>query len=516
MTGTKRIILNTVATYGRSVLGIFLGLFSARWVLAALGKSDLGLFGVVGSIIVCVQLLNIVMSSAVARYYAFAIGRTKDMSADDARELMLGWFNSAMAIHTVLPAVLVAIGYPAGVWVIMNWLVVPDGRIEACIWVFRLSLVAAFFNMATVPYIAMYRAKQLIAELTVWEVVRNIITFSGAFALLYVGGDHLIIYAAIMSLAPVAILIVQSCRARRQFDCCKVQWELLFDVGKMRQIVVFGLCDLMTSIGCIVRDQGAAFLINKVFGPVVNSAYSIANQLSSQTTSLAGAMNGALMPAITTTEGEGQHAKAVMLAHRSCKFCTLLVLLFAVPLAIEADEVLRLWLVNPPEYTADLCRCVLVTAVCFKLGWGYHMAILADGRVALYQMTVGSISVATLPVMFVLTKFFGVLGVGYALAANAFALSIVRVFYGKFLVGVKISYWLLKVLLPLSVVAAVSLLAGLLPCRFMEPSFMRIVVTTIVSVLVLAGLSWLMLLDSQEKRYILDRVSGLAWFGKKR
>ena len=516
MTGTKRIILNTVATYGRSVLGIFLGLFSARWVLAALGKSDLGLFGVIGSIIVCVQLLNIVMSSAVARYYAFAIGRTKDMAADDARELMLGWFNSAMMIHTVLPAVLVAIGYPVGVWVIMHWLVVPDGRIEACIWVFRLSLVAAFFNMATVPYIAMYRAKQLIAELTVWEVVRNIITFSGAFTLLHVGGDHLIIYAAIMSLAPAVILIVQSCRARRQFDCCKVRLELLFDVGKMRQIVVFGLCDLMTSIGCIVRDQGAAFLINKVFGSVVNSAYSISNQLSSQTNALASAMNGALMPAITTTEGEGNHNKAIMLAHRSCKFCTLLVLLFAVPLAIEADEVLRLWLVNPPEYTAGLCRCALLTAVCFKLGWGYHMAILADGRVALYQMTVGIISVATLSVMFVLTKFFGVLGVGYALAANAFILSLVRVFYGKFLVGVKISYWLSKVLLPLSAVAAVSLLAGLLPCRFMESSFMRIVVTTIVSVLVLSGLSWMMLLDSQEKRYILDRISGFAGLGKKR
>ena len=503
MTGTKRIIINALASYGRSVLGIFLGLFSARWVLAALGKSDLGLFGVVGSIIICVQLLNISMSSAVARYYAFAIGEAKKLTDDRARDLLLRWFNSAVSIHFILPAILVCVGYPIGIWIVKKWLVVPDGRVDACIWVFRFSLVAAFVNMASVPYIAMYRARQLIAELTVWEVVRNVITFVGAFALLYVGGDHLIIYSAIMAFAPVLILTIQAYRARMQFDCCRVHFDMLFDIMRIKSMTAFGLCDLMTSIGCIVRDHGAAFLINKVFGPALNSAYSIANQLSSQTNALASAMNGALMPAITTTEGEGEHGKAVLLAHRSCKFCTLLVLLFAVPLCIEADEVLRLWLVNPPEYTAELCRCVLLTAVCFKIGWGYHMALLADGRIALYQMTVGLISVVTLPAMAVLVKYVGVIGVGYALAANALLLSIVRVVYGRVLLGVEVKYWLLHIVLPVAIATAAAYFVGMLPSAFMEASFCRIVVTTFLSVVALAVVSCIVVLDGRERSFLL-------------
>lgn len=507
MTADRRIILNALATYGRSLLSLFMGMFSARWVLMALGETDLGIFGVVGSIILCIQLLNIVMSTAVARFFAFAIGEAKNTDSVSARKLLMDWFNAAMSVHLILPVVLSFIGYPIGIWLINNWLVVPDGRIDACIWVFRFSLLSAFVGMVSVPYIAMYRAKQLIVELTVWEVIRTVIVFCGAFFLLHFGGDKLIFYAAIMSFSLVLILCIQVYRAHVQFDCCRIRSDALFCLEKIKKIVAFGCCDLFSSLGCIVRDQGAAFIINKVFGLATNSAYGIANQLSSQTNALASAMNGALMPAITTTEGEGNHGKAIMLSHRSCKFCTLLVLFFAVPLSIETDEVLRLWLVNPPEYTAGLCRCALLTAVCFKLGWGYHMAILADGRVAFYQMTVGCISIATLPVMFVLTKFLGVMGVGYSLVVNAFILSSVRVFYGKFLVGVKIMYWFSRVLLPLFVTAVVSLLVGIIPYYFMDPSFIRIVVTTAVSVLFLGGLSWVILLDSYEKHYILDKVS---------
>lgn len=37
MSANKRILLNVIATYGRSLFGLVCGLFSARWVLEALG-----------------------------------------------------------------------------------------------------------------------------------------------------------------------------------------------------------------------------------------------------------------------------------------------------------------------------------------------------------------------------------------------------------------------------------------------------------------------------------------------
>ena len=42
MTPNRRIFLNIIATYGRSLYALVLGLFTARWVLEALGQVDFG------------------------------------------------------------------------------------------------------------------------------------------------------------------------------------------------------------------------------------------------------------------------------------------------------------------------------------------------------------------------------------------------------------------------------------------------------------------------------------------
>lgn len=56
MTQNRRILLNIVATYGRSLYALVCGLFISRWVLAALGKTDFGLCGVVSGMTVIVML----------------------------------------------------------------------------------------------------------------------------------------------------------------------------------------------------------------------------------------------------------------------------------------------------------------------------------------------------------------------------------------------------------------------------------------------------------------------------
>ena len=57
MSPNRRIFLNIVATYGRSLYALVCGLFISRWVLAALGKSEVGLYGVVGGMAVIVMLV---------------------------------------------------------------------------------------------------------------------------------------------------------------------------------------------------------------------------------------------------------------------------------------------------------------------------------------------------------------------------------------------------------------------------------------------------------------------------
>ena len=43
MTANRRIFLNIVATYGRSLHALVIGLFCGRWTLRTLGEADYGL-----------------------------------------------------------------------------------------------------------------------------------------------------------------------------------------------------------------------------------------------------------------------------------------------------------------------------------------------------------------------------------------------------------------------------------------------------------------------------------------
>ena len=168
MTENKRIILNVIVTYGRSVYGIVLGLFTARWILAALGTVDFGLYGLIGGLVVFIAFLNTLLSVATARFFAYSVGRCQVRSEDglkDCRDL----FSAACAIHFTMAVVLTCIGYPLGTWAVQHYLRIPPDRVCACLWVWRMVCLNCFFSMVNVPFAAMYKAKQEIAEMTLYS-----------------------------------------------------------------------------------------------------------------------------------------------------------------------------------------------------------------------------------------------------------------------------------------------------------------------------------------------------------
>lgn len=67
MSPNKRIFLNIIATYGRSLFALLCGVFTSRWVLEALGAESFGLYGVVGGTTVFITLLNTMLACATGR-----------------------------------------------------------------------------------------------------------------------------------------------------------------------------------------------------------------------------------------------------------------------------------------------------------------------------------------------------------------------------------------------------------------------------------------------------------------
>ena len=511
MSGIKRIVLNTMATYGRTMLAMAMGLFSSRWVLGALGQNDFGLYSVVGGLMTFVVLLNGLLASSVGRYYAYAIGAAKVQKEGSSTEDLERWFNSAVSIHWFLPIILVAIGYPVGTYAIRHWLTIPEGREVACLWVFRISLATAFMNMISVPYIAMYQAKQLIAELSLWSIITTFVKFGIAYMMLTYPGDRFIAYAFLTAIAPSVILGIQVYRARRHFAACRVRFAYLFDFRRLWKIFNFAFWDFFGWIGGTVRDQGSVFVINRHYGAGMNAAYGIAQRVIAYTGSLSAAIIGALQPAITTAVGERRLETAKIMSFRTCKFSVLMIALFGIPAIVEIEQLLKLWLVNPPTYTAEFCQCILVATMLLKLGWGHHIAVCAVGKIASFQMCLGITACCGIPLLIVLLRLHaGPISVGYMFIIIFSVMTLIRVVFAKKLIGLSIKYWLLHVVLPLTCVVLLTFGAVWGIRDYLNPGFIRIILLSLMSSVTLLILSWLFLFDNMERSFIIGKLKSFG------
>lgn len=511
MNQSQRIALNTAATYGRSVFGVALALFSSRWVLNSLGQTDFGIFSVVGSLIVFVTFMNNVMAGSAGRHYAYAIGQ------GDPAEVNR-WFNAALSIHALLAFALTLVGWPIGEHVIVTTLNIPADRIVTCIWVFRISLVSAFFSMLSVPFIAMFMAKQHIAELSVWGILQSILSFTLAYLLTSASGDRLLFYAFGMVAILIFIQTVQIVRALSVFRECGIVPHQWFDKIRLQKIFSFATWNMFGSLGVTLRDQGSILLLNLFFGPKVNAAFGIATQVSTQTNQLAAAMLGAFSPEITASEGRGDRDRMLSLSLLSCKFGAIMVMLFAVPLMVEMDYVLILWLREPPAYTALFCRLIICTFLIDRLTSGYMLAVNAHGRVAAYQATLGTSLLLTLPLGWLFLKFgYAPTSVGVSFIITMAVCSFGRVFWVRRLLGVPASRWLTTVVIPCAIVAFVGTVAAMAPAWYLTPSFLRLALTTVASATASLLATWFIALDSSEREFfgqnilsLLNRLSGVG------
>ena len=503
LTKTRRIILNTLATYGRSIFGLIVGVFSSRWFLQGLGAQDLGLQGVVGSLVSAIVILETVMQVAVSRFYAFAIGKAQTLEKDAGSDEICRWFNVVLLIYTLLPVIVVIVGYPIGVYAIRRWLVIPADRMAACVYVFQCSLATTFITMISVPYIAMYTARQEIVELSLFGILRSLFNFVFAFSIIYVSFDRLRYSGTGAAIITLIILSLQMYRARKCFPECRLKVQYMFDKRRLKEIFSYFFWEIFSCTGNMTRQQGSAIVVNKYYGPSVNAALSIANSLSNQATALSNALNGALLPAVTTEEGAGERENMIRLAFRSCKFGALLILLFSIPLIVEIDEVLRLWLVNPPEYTGEICVCILIAYSIDKLGLGHHVAISANGKIGFYHSVVGTTFFLSIPIAILLIVIgFGPNSIGLMFIICYSLVSMERIIFAKHLVNMPVVAYIKDVVLPLLILSLTTYLISNLVTRMVAPSFYRVLLTTIVALLVMAVVSWKIVLDCHEKCYI--------------
>ncbi|MBK6959462.1 MAG: hypothetical protein IPH22_15270 [Nitrosomonas sp.] len=109
-------------------------------------------------------------------------------------------------------------------------------------------------------------------------------------------------------------------------------------------------------------------------------------------------------PQITKTYSAGDIEEEKLLILSSCKISFFLLLLLVLPVFLETDFLLRIWLKSPPAETALFLKLILIDAmVCTSATPMYH-AIMATGNIKNYQLIASSVVFGTFVVFWILLE----------------------------------------------------------------------------------------------------------------
>lgn len=510
MNEKKTITINIIATYVRSVIVLFVGLLSSRWLLMALGENDYGLFGLVGGLSFFISFINTLLSTAVCRFYAIEEGQ-RVVGIMGAEKRIVEWFNTAVFIHTALPSILLIIGYPIGIYAIHHWLVIPENRIDHCIWVFRFSCLACYVGMISVPFSAMFIAKQKIAEYTLYIVLTPIINIIYIYHMTLYDEEWLIRYACFNSFTTIIVQLLICIRAFMVFPECKVNKALFWDKGRLNSLMSFAGWQCFGQLGALIKGQGMSILGNIHYGPEVNASLTVANKVSAQTDILSAGLKTAFAPAITSAYGAKDYKKMVKYITETNRIGSLLILLLAIPLSLEIDEIFQIWLKEPPHFSQQLSLFIIASLVIDKTTSGHMLAVIASGKIALYQGVLGSFLILTLPLAYGMIKLgFGFLSIGYSILLTTALCAWGRVYFARRILNLSTIQWIYNTLFPIGLTCVITALIGFLPHLFVNESFKRIILTTCFSEFALISLSWFCVLHIDEKEFIKEKIAAIT------
>ncbi len=393
MTSTHKVIFNMAALYARVVVTTLLSLFASRFILAALGVVDFGLYSVIVGIMGFMAFLNSAMATSSQRHLTHELGRGDLLQLNRI-------FKTTLLLHGALAVVLILLGETAGLWFLTHVLTIPEDRHQAAFWIYQFTVVTTACYVISIPYQALLTAHEALAAVSLIGIIQACMSFLLAFFIASMPGDHLIAFVFFSSVIGIAMTLAQMLLCRFRYQETRIITHNNPTRHLTAELLGFSGWSLVGSLSVVGRLQGVAFLLNIFFGPVVNAAYGIANQVGSMMSSMTQAMQQAVSPRLIKQEGAGNRQRMLELSLLTSKYGFFIACFWAIPLFVEIESVLHLWLKNPPDHSAAFCRIILLMFVCDQLSSGYGSVVMAIGKMARYQTVICGIHLLTLPLAY--------------------------------------------------------------------------------------------------------------------
>lgn len=370
-------------------------LYTSRVILRTLGVEDYGIYNVVGGVVIMFTMLSGSLSSAISRFITFELGRYDLIKLKKV-------FSSAISIQICLTLIIILLAETIGLWFMNEKIVIPTERINAANWIYQFSILTFAVQLVSVPYNASIIAHEKMSAFAYISIFEAIGKLAITFTLTIVTIDRLVFYGLFLMIIAISICMLNGIYCKRNFAECS--YNFVFDKTLLKQMFGFAGWNFIGASSAILRDQGGNIIMNMFCGPAVNAARGIAIQVSHAIQGFSSNLMTALNPQITKSYASGNHDYMMTLIFQGARLSFYVLLVLSLPVILNADFILTIWLENVPDYTVRFVQLVLVFAMSESLAYPLVTAMLATGNIRNYQLLVGGIQLLNLPLSYLFLR----------------------------------------------------------------------------------------------------------------
>ena len=493
----KRIAKNTLVLYVRMLFTMGISLFTSRVILQTLGVEDYGISSVVGGVISMFTFINAAMVSSTQRYLNFELVR------GDANQLR-SVFSSSLQIHALIALAIIVLSETVGLWFLNEKLVIPEARMTAAMWVYQCSILSCAVSIMSTPYNAVIVAHEKMSAFAYISILDVSLKLLVVYLLVVLPFDKLIILAILNLLVQLFIRYIYTLYCHRYFP--ESYFQFWFNKTLFKEMFGFAGWSFWGNLAAILYTQGLNMMLNIFFGPIVNAARGIAVQVQSAVQQFVGGFQTALNPQITQNYASNNLPQLHSLMFRRARFSFLLLFFLSLPVLMETNFILTLWLKTVPDDAVIFTQIMICISLIYTTANPCIIANQATGKVKIYQMVVGGILLLILPISYVVLK----------LGAPAYSVFIVhfcieslaqfsRMYMLRKLIHLPLWQYMKNIYIPIVSTVVIAIILPLVVRLQFAEGWLRFLAVGFTCVLSVGASSYFIGFTKQERVFFLDK-----------
>lgn len=360
----------------------------------------------------------------------------------------------------------------------------------------------------SVPYNAAIIAHEKMSAFAYISVVEVSLKLIIVYMLMISPFDRLETYAVLLLLVGAVIRFIYGYYCKRHFEECT--YHFVFDKPVLKEMTGFAGWNFLGNGAYMLNTQGVNILMNLYFGVAVNAARGIATQVDAALKQFVNNFTTAVNPQITKSYAQGDLDYMHKLVCRSAKFSAFLMMFFAVPIILETNTILTIWLKTVPDYAVIFLQWIIISSFMDTvLANSLVTSMFATGKIKRYQIIVTTVGCLVFPLSWIAFKLGFEPQVGYILYFIIYTILLfVRLYLLKDMVKLPVMMYIREVLYKLAPIIVVGFAIPGILILTMDAGWLRLILVCLLSVLVTAASEYFIGLSNKEKNGSLAKACG--------